>query len=904
MKILYAKFVNFKGIYNGTGRTEVELDFSKSDNKITLLAGKNGSGKSTILSLLHPFAGTLDSRANFIIRDTVGYKEVIIADGDEQYLIKHHYDQTKKRATTKSYFAKKDITGVWEELNENGTVKSFEDLVKQHLDVDTSFFTLSRIGSNVEGFIDKTPTERKKYISNFLPSIDEYLVLYKRVSEQWTDLNKRIKNVVESINKLDSIDHILATLENLNNRLDQLRQSERGYSSIVSRSEGFINAKDPNGELLDEYNNVLKNFKIANEEYKEIKATLEDSKYSTKEEAEKAEVEIGKLLNEANVELSKLEADYTSMKNARTTLYETIERDKDTLESISDPITIDEYKKITEQRQNDIKEANSYLEELSHLKDLDITNENIPRFETAMNNLVEYVEAVVDDYSRPEIEATLKDSRSSKDVQSEIEAIDNAIKELEDTIKEVDDARKFHISKSNLTGILEQKPSDCVNYSCAFIAEAVKYKDSPDKVDRLDKKLTKLNEQKKQKQEELAQLKRLYKLLSSIGVIIKTFKRTENDITTLKPDFSLKNRQEVVDFIFQDKSFITSTSDMRQVIINRSIIESSIDEIKRANDMIKKLSSEEELVAKLKDSIYSNSKKLEKLESDIVEIKEDIDEWTYDKNRYRNTLVDLAKIIPLFTDLEKVRNVIKDSKLKYDDMKKDIEEIREKKDAIKEAEDKIDEITEQIEPLESDINKLKLNIERLKEYNNDKAELEDKLKIVTAIRDSLSPTKGIPLLFIDVYLEQTKLIANELIDIAYNGTFNIDDFIINEKEFRIRMNKEGGHIDDDSDITDCSQGERALTSVALSMALIKQSLKRYNILCLDEIDSELDADNRRAFLSIIDSLMDELGIEQTFIITHNREFDTAPVDLVIMPGADIDIEDKEFMKGKHIIGQY
>ena len=78
MKIIYLKLKNFIGIYNGLGRKEIELDLTKGSNSITLLVGTNGSGKSTIMSTLHPFHGTFDDKTNIILPNHDGFKEIHI----------------------------------------------------------------------------------------------------------------------------------------------------------------------------------------------------------------------------------------------------------------------------------------------------------------------------------------------------------------------------------------------------------------------------------------------------------------------------------------------------------------------------------------------------------------------------------------------------------------------------------------------------------------------------------------------------------------------------------------------------------------------------------------------------------------------------------------------------------
>jgi len=50
LKITRLKLINFIGISHGLNKNEIEIDFSKSNNKMVMLLGRNGSGKSTIMS--------------------------------------------------------------------------------------------------------------------------------------------------------------------------------------------------------------------------------------------------------------------------------------------------------------------------------------------------------------------------------------------------------------------------------------------------------------------------------------------------------------------------------------------------------------------------------------------------------------------------------------------------------------------------------------------------------------------------------------------------------------------------------------------------------------------------------------------------------------------------------------
>ena len=94
------------------GLKEIEIDFSKSKNNITLFVGDNGSGKTSLLSTLHPFAyyGSMDPRSGTsILREGKdGYKEIHIKYNDDIYKIQHHYKNTKKQIVLKSFIQKND----------------------------------------------------------------------------------------------------------------------------------------------------------------------------------------------------------------------------------------------------------------------------------------------------------------------------------------------------------------------------------------------------------------------------------------------------------------------------------------------------------------------------------------------------------------------------------------------------------------------------------------------------------------------------------------------------------------------------------------------------------------------------------------------------------------------------
>ena len=202
MKIKKVILKNFSAIENAMNAHELTIDFPETDNKICLIIGPNGSGKTTIMSLLNPFAelGSLDVRnaLNLILPNKDGYKELHIQSDDNIYIIKHFYTHHKDaNHSVKSYITKND-----EELNPNGNVRSFKEIIKEELGIEPDYLKLIRLGSNVTSMIDLSETERKTFMSKLLDEIGIYLTYYKKVNTDLRQVKEMISHTVDKIHRL------------------------------------------------------------------------------------------------------------------------------------------------------------------------------------------------------------------------------------------------------------------------------------------------------------------------------------------------------------------------------------------------------------------------------------------------------------------------------------------------------------------------------------------------------------------------------------------------------------------------------------------------------------------------------------------------------------------------------
>src|SRR5699024_3659930 len=104
-------------------------------------------------------------------------------------------------------------------------------------------------------------------------------------------------------------------------------------------------------------------------------------------------------------------------------------------------------------------------------------------------------------------------------------------------------------------------------------------------------------------------------------------------------------------------------------------------------------------------------------------------------------------------------------------------------------------------------------------------------------------------------------------------------------EFRIPYLRNGAVIDD---IVKSSQGERAIISLALSFALIRQRTFPYNIMLLDEVDGPLHRSARNKFITILFKQLRAIQAEQVFLVSHNNTFDGFNVNVIMTTNELVD----------------
>ena len=850
MKIEKLILKNFAAVDNAMNTNELTIDFSKSENKICLLIGPNGSGKTTILSLLNPFAdvGNLDVRNgnHLILDDKDGYKEIHISKDGSLYIIKHFYTHhSGKSHSVKSYIEKDG-----KELNPNGNVTSFKEWVSLELNIEPEYLKLIRLGNNVTSLIDLSSTERKNFMSKIMDDIGIYLDYYKSVGVKQRQLNEMISHSVDKLNKLGILDK-----EGYKKDIkDKEKESKDIHNQLLEVNSKLGILKDQLSKIND-----LPNLK---ENLKEIKKKYEKMKTIVEKKDTLKSTDVNYYSKELN-DLENLIKQKSTEVDAYQLILQNILKQEDTLKTRkrSIEIQLEKESSLDKEIENLKKSLDNIRSKMTGVSDnlgdfkSNMESDRFLRFMETLKNIQSILNTTYEFGKKPVskvVELLEKGQNVRKYINGHIQSIDESSniqnsyilaklyslvftgdnKPIVIQCKEECQAKKVFTQLQNM--IESDNPTD-KNESIEFYNQ----------MDLVYQNLTNI-------------INRLNELKDTIELLPKD----------LKKEFELKNFYKIISnlgVIYDEKKYNDLYAFMKEY---DTIISLSAEEIKIQQE-IERLSN------------LSNSKSLLK---EVEEFNTSIDEFEEEKIKTKQLISEANETrheaMLTFESYQDIKETLE----KFDDVKEKYEELIKDSELVEELSFKISELTQSYErlniyynTLQNEIQTLKNNLYQYDELSKELSKMNELYDDLSFIKDSLSSREGMPLYIIQRYLDNTENITNELLDIAYDGKIFLDKFNITPSEFSIPFYNKGVRLED---VKYASQGELSFLSIALSFALATQTLAKYNIMLLDEIDGPLDTDNRAKFIMILENQIERINSEQNFLITHNDMFSSYPVDIV------------------------
>ena len=847
MKILYLKLTNFINIVTAFNTETIEIDFSKSNNNVVLLTGPNGSGKTSILSCLHPFPtnGNMDVRSDnpIIVPRENGYKEIHISDGDDLYVIQHFYTRNSDKHIIKSYIQKNGV-----ELNENGNVTSFKEIVEKELGLEQDYMKLTRLGSNVTNFIDMKRQERKNFTGKIISEADIYLSYHKKIMADKNKVNIQINHTSDLIRRLqvDDLGELKKAQKSLQHQIEDLTAKIEKANSELSVLQYQLNDCGDipaMRERIQEKEKELKHIQKALARASEIKISISTLK---------------SMIEEAKIAILKAKSALDTNVITRTGILNQLDSIANEIDSIRREIA------RIEDDQN-VKDMEANIELLRETirrraKESGISGYVRPCSKAEMEDLIKMLDKCMDillstyELGKGPIQKAVSFFHTKTDIEKYTR--ENREKIKRNKMQSLCEQVYAEISKDiGLLGPDCKNPSGCRVYD--FYQRIYEYAtQAPDKVIEDETFLAYTKMSYNNIQTVLKYLRDYHDIFEKMPECIKD-QFLMNTVLT-----HICNMEWIYDkdIIFHELGLITDDELQDADLEELSRQKSMLAQYKKANSNIEYFQN------KLEELINSRTTLMGQLD----EVKETISSLNREISEKEASVSDYEDMVIAMEHEDEVETEFNDLKSKLTLASQLSLQIREKTSILNDLQFRKNKMSKTYQDNE-------FRIENYKRYKKDLDELSSKFTDLEYLARALSSREGIPLIFIQAYLKDIKDVANQLLDVVYDGDLHLEDFEITADEFGIPYSTKGTTV---KDVIYASQGERSFISLALSFALTYKSISKYNIMLLDEIDATLDISNREKFLHVLEMQIDMIHAEQVFVISHNDTFNAYAVDIV------------------------
>ena len=897
MRIEFVALDNYIGIFNGTGKRHIEFDFTQCKNVIAI-RGFNGSGKSTLMRTLNPFPDSNE----MLIPGLEAHKRIIYLKNEFRYIIDIIYPlkNNGERATSKVSILKLNwSTGEQWAINPNGNVSEAKELIMNEFELDNNYITLSQLSSEDRGLADKRPAERKKFVNDILSDLTAYNSMYKILTKK----SSTLKALTSSINM--KIDRILNG-RSLNNLKDELAMIEKKLKSEELEREEIlqeIGALDflivNKKKDLEEYDNNIIKQSALNKVIETISSDIVTIRgnyfYST--QGDKIVDDLGDPYKNPNLTDSinaikrniitekisyqaKFKNDFNEsekLANINSEIKDTIDKIRMQLSILIDNNAQDPEEFIKSFKEN-LDSRNQILDEInkrnaSKLFESNITIEKLDMMKAQLDYIMNRININLPIYDTPDGYSVKIDKVSSKIRNSEI-ARDEIVKKL------------LQMNGISEDLINSKVPKGCKIKDCPMRLAIEKAEKDNHQIQELKKDLDACDntiKESKQYMEDLniryreslsrSELLTHYNSFSDIILALLSFDtntKSSFDSITSKvweyPDLYNRTVSTLIDKyidIFNMKAqyealqtTYINTVDLYTKIINK------VDQIKELKE------NESALVREYK----KNNIELVKLESSCKEYNGYIADI--------NTELDiLDRLLPLATALKEKHESLAQVTEIINKAKENIDSVKDNMNHRAKLIAESNSFADSIEKLRICYNNTNQDFRMAAEYINELTQYNNTYQKIETVKKYTSPTTGIQTLFMEAYMNNVLIVANQLLQLMFNGQFILQPFVINESEFRIPC-AGNGYLNDD--ISSMSTSQICIISMIISFAMLYNSSSCYNILKLDEIDGGLDTNNRLHFISMLNQVMAIMKCEQCFIISHNAELETGEISTIQM----------------------
>ena len=890
MRFLDAVFVGYIGFKNGMGLDRVHIDFTKCRNNIVLISGKNGSGKSTLLSAMNifpdpsiSFTPGIDARKEFVIQDQdIIYNIQIISQADS----------SGGRKTTKAFIQKNGV-----ELNSNGNISSYKDIIDSEFELDSNYLTLSHLSNDGnKGLGSLTPAERKRFTSNIMENLEVYNEMYKTLSKKSNVYKSYISNLHSKIQNIGSKDLIEANLKQLRAKEHEVSVKIMELNNTIITIQAKCTVDESEAKKVDELNNELSSI-----EEKLNTVTISVNQWYNRTKISPDNIEDtyehdNSILAEYKTNLETSKSDFINLSNSLETTTTNIRSIEAEYDIYQDDSNIKEQYKQSEARINDILDSLSNYGISPEAKLVNPLTNLLALFK----DVITYIDNLYSDIEQDDLANICLNYNASavEEYQNELQNLFMQINDIDGKIRDVRERLKQ-------VTILRARPKKCEIDNCPFIKEAVDISKVQDikslesefgklqrELDKASKRVTKVNELidiSRNRDSKRSILDRILDLLDSKSELLNTF-----GVSILADrEIFLKtlSRRNSFNEIRDPKIYREILNDLLTYESEYKVYEKLSMQYDTYKDKLKLVESNNKLLSNLKAQESELLEKVNTAQSNLTKYNNLVTEFSNKVNDEMLYKEDYLSKVQLESDFKRVKDQLDEYTRKAG---KSIELLN----SIKGYKDQIETLTQSTKPITDEISRLTGELTLLDSYYKDYNEFKAQYDLIETVKKYCSPTNGgIQVLFMQIYMNQTLELSNQILSLLFNNEYRLLDFVINSSEFRIPFIGSGLPVDD---ISNGSSSQVCMMSMIINLVLLHQGSSKFNIARLDEIDDSLDTYNRSNFVNVLYRILPLLNIEQLFIISHSIELDSSLADVIKLKS----YEEYESIQGSNIIWDY
>lgn len=919
-RLIYFKATNISGFISGIGKKTFELDLSEfQDKDLIVIFGDNASGKSTFLSLVHPWHLPTDGRTKFVAprkEGTLirGYKNddgTIISTKCvyKPLPIKSDADTDEDPGHSAKCFL--EVTKPGEkpiEMNPTGNVTSYISLLYTYFGITKDFIGFATYNTAVSDIVKMTDTERKNSIGTLIPNTKKFTVGFNILNEKYKELRSLIRNISQKILHLRDEESLRSDLERITSEVERYIDDREDHVKKLAKAEGRLKELTRGTDvdiIIEEYNKTVASIEQYDHGIMRAQSRIFQIYDQLGIEHDDNSIKFDGIDNIQNTIL-KYDRKVTQLRADSTGYADNIARLTDELFRVENEIEENQSVlfSIKTQDVHDLEKLlNEYHQQLDGLRYTsrkkefsDMSYDEAIGLSRVINMLDTMIQALYDEYGEMVTDYFSKlsnDNYEEHQLQSiatlhaSIETNNNKKNEIYRKLIEMEQYRKFQ-------SVLEQRPKTCTIDTCPFIANALKWSSMANEIEELKQIYEGLEVEIKAETAQVSEYEQRVALYNDAQTLIQYLNQYEPlirkyyhiDLNAVYDSIRRGMWAQTLDIMtLKDIAAILSEKDLYIKITTQLI-----PEAQHAIDISKLYGTNRDLI----------QSQLDRLSDDRKQIKHSLDEYKLhagvngaELKRYTKRLsnwMSLSDEIQDYTEMLNKRIAAStEAEAKSDNIQL-IRELRGKAKNHRRAIEDLDELIAKRNPIQQ---QLKLDLLSLDQLKLEKLTVEQDFLVVDILKSILQPGKGLRKELINIYMYDIYQVANQLLLHTFNGNLYLQKFRITDKEFTIPYVYNGT---EGNDIITASASQQTAISIAISMAILSKILADYGIVGFDEADAPFSPSNREVFIDILTTQMRYIGVSQAFFITQNPEdYESYDVGFLCFPGGKLK------KKGKDII---